>query len=61
MNPEGITLRYELVTLTGNVVRAGALDGTETIVDTKALPAGLYFVRLTGQNGAKKVVKVIKY
>ena len=61
VNPEGIALRYELVTLTGNVVRAGALDGTETIVDTEALPAGLYFVRITGQNGAKKVVKVVKY
>ena len=61
VNPEGIALRYELVTLTGNVVRAGALDGTETMVDTEALPAGLYFVRLTGQNGAKKVVKVVKY
>ena len=61
VNPEGIALRYELVTLTGNVVRAGALDGTETVVDTEALPAGLYFVRLTGQNGAKKVVKVVKY
>ena len=61
VNPEGIALRYELVTLTGNVVRAGALDGTETIVDTETLPAGLYFVRLTGQNGAKRVVKVIKY
>ena len=61
VNPEGIALRYELVTLTGNVVRAGTLDGTETIVDTEALPAGLYFVRLTGQNGAKKVVKVVKY
>ena len=61
VNPEGITLRYELVTLTGNVVRAGALDGTETVVDTEALPAGLYFVRITGQHGAKRVVKVVKY
>ena len=61
VNPEGIALRYELVTLTGNVVRAGALDGTETMVDTEVLPAGLYFVRLTGQNGAKRVVKVVKY
>ena len=61
VNPEGLALRYELVTLTGNVVRAGAVDGTETIVDTEALPAGLYFVCLTGQNGAKKTVKVVKY
>ena len=61
VNPEGITLRYELVTLTGNVVRAGAVDSTETVVDTEALPAGLYFVRLMGQNGAKRVEKVVKY
>ena len=61
VNPEGIALRYELVTLTGNVVRAGALDGTETVVDTETLPAGLYFVRLTGQNRVKKTVKVVKY
>ena len=61
VNPEGITLRYELVTLTGNVVRAGAVDSTETVVDTEALPAGLYFVRITGQNGAKRVEKVVKY
>jgi len=61
VNPEGLALRYELVTLTGSVIRAGALDGTETVVDTEALPAGLYFVRITGQNGAKKAVKVIKH
>ncbi len=61
VNPEGITLRYELVTLTGNVVRAGAVDSTETVVDTEALPAGLYFVRLTGQNGAKRGERVVKY
>ena len=61
VNPEGIALRYELVTLTGNVVRAGALDGTETVVDSQELSAGLYFVRIEAQNGAKKTVKVVKY
>jgi len=60
VNPEGIALRYELVTLTGNVVRAGALDGTETVVDSQELSAGLYFVRIEAQNGAK-TVKVVKY
>ena len=61
VNPEGIALRYELVTLTGNVVRAGALDGTETVVDTEALPAGLYFVRFRMANSSERSVKVIKY
>ena len=61
VNPEGIAVRYELVTLTGNVVRAGVLEGTETIVDTEALPAGLYFVRFRTSDSLKRSVKVIKY
>ena len=60
VNPEGIAVRYELVTLTGSVVRAGALEGTETIVDTETLPAGLYFVRLKAQGGARKTLKMSK-
>jgi len=60
VNPEGIALRYELVTLTGNVVRAGALEGTETVVDSQELAAGLYFVRVTTENGAQRVVRVMK-
>ena len=61
VNPEGIAVRYELVTLTGNVVRAGVLEGTETIIDTEALPAGLYFARFVGENGASRTVRVVKY
>lgn len=60
VNPEGIAVRYELVTLTGSVVRAGALEGTETMVDTETLPAGLYFVRLKAQGGARKTLKMSK-
>ena len=60
-NPEGIAVRYELVTLTGNVVRAGAVEGTETIVDTEALPAGLYFVRFRTADSLERSVKAIKY
>ena len=61
VNPEGIAVRYELVTLTGNVIRAGAVEGTETIVDTEALPAGLYFVRFRTADSLKRSVKAIKY
>ena len=61
VNPEGIAVRYELVTLTGNVVRAGAVERTETIVDTEALPAGLYFVHFCTSDSLKRSVKVIKY
>ena len=61
VNPTGVAATYELVTLSGVVVRSGALNDTEVFVDTEALPAGLYFVRLMGQNGAKRVEKVFKY
>ena len=60
-NPEGITARYELVNASGLVVRFGSFSATEVLVDTEALPAGVYFVRLEAQNGAKKVVKVIRH
>ena len=60
-NPEGIAVRYELVNASGLVMRSGAFAATEVFVDTEALPAGLYFVRITAQNGAKRVEKVFKY
>ena len=49
VNPEGASVTYELVNLAGVVLRAGVLDGTETVVETADLVAGLYFVRLTGE------------
>ena len=61
VNPTGVAATYELVTLSGVVVRSGAFNATEVFVDTEALPAGLYFARLMGQNGAKRVVRVVKY
>jgi len=57
-NPEGVAARYELVNAAGVVVRTGAFVATEVFVDTEALPAGLYLVRLMGQNGAKRVERV---
>ena len=60
LNPEGILARYEFVNLMGAVLRSGVINGNETVVDTEALPAGLYFVRLTGENGAQRVVRVVK-
>ncbi len=59
--PEGVAARYELVNASGVVVRTGAFVATEVFVDTEALPAGLYLVRLMGQNGAKRIEKVVKY
>ena len=60
-NPEGVAARYKLVNAAGVVVRAGAFVATEVIVDTEALAAGVYFVRIEVQNGAKRVMKVFRY
>ena len=60
LNPEGIAAHYELVNAAGIVVRSGALSSTEEILDTRLLPAGVYFVRLTAQNNAQKTIKVSK-
>ncbi|MGP1460260.1 MAG: T9SS type A sorting domain-containing protein, partial [Bacteroides sp.] len=60
-NPEGVAVRYELVNASGLVVRSGAFSATEVFVNTEALPTGIYFVRIEAQNGAKGVVKVVKY
>ena len=61
LNPEGVSVAYELVNLAGVVLRTGVVAGMETTVDTADLSAGLYFVRLTGENGAKRVVRVVKH
>ena len=60
-NPAGITARYELVTLSGVVVRSGALAEHELFVETETLPSGIYFVRFYGANSAQKTVRVVKY
>ena len=60
LNPEGLVARYELVNATGVVVRSGVLSATEEILDTKALPLGVYFVHLEAQGGAKKTIIVSK-
>ncbi len=60
LNPEGVVVRYELVNGAGVVVRSGALSEKEVVVDTEALSAGVYFVRLEAQNGARKSVMVSK-
>ena len=60
VNPEGVAGHYEVVNLMGSVLRSGLLDTNELVVDTEALPSGLYFVRLEAQGNAQKTVKLLK-
>ena len=60
-NAEAVAGTYEVINALGSVVRSGVFDGSETTVDTEALPAGIYFVRVYGVNSVQKSVRVIKY
>ena len=60
-NPAGVTAWYELVNVTGVVLRSGVVEGNEVMVDTEGLPVGVYFVRLSHQNGVQRTEKVFHY
>ena len=61
VNPAGIAAAYELVNVSGVVLRSGEVSTSETIIDTTDLPAGLYFLRIGGQNDAKRTVRIVRY
>ena len=52
--------KYALYNAQGVVVTSGVLEGTETRINTSMLPAGMYLLRLTADNGAKKTYRVVK-
>ena len=60
VNPEGVQGLYEVLNAAGVVVRAGAVEASEVIVNTETLPAGVYFVRVNHENGAQRTLKVVK-
>jgi len=51
---------YALLNAQGVVVVLGVLENTETRINTSLLPAGMYLVRLTAENGATKTYRVVK-
>lgn len=60
VNPNGVTLRYELVNLMGTVLRSGVSDSIELFIATSELPAGVYFICLEAQAGIRRTIKVSK-
>ena len=52
---------YDLLDVTGKLVRSGAITADEEVIETGELKSGVYMLRLTAQNGAKKTFKVVKY
>ena len=52
-NPTGVEARYELVNTNGVVVRDGALQGVENVLNTENLNAGVYLLRLLSGTSSK--------
>ncbi|MFC2412936.1 MAG: S8 family serine peptidase [Bacteroides sp.] len=53
-------VRYALLNAQGVLVRSGLLEARETLVNTTTLPAGLYVLRLTTEEGLTKVYRIVK-
>lgn len=58
-NPEGVEARYELVNTIWVVVRGGALQGVETVLNTENLNAGVYLLRILSGTSSK-TLRVVK-
>ncbi len=52
--------KYSLINTQGIEVASGALEGAQTRINTTLLSAGVYLLRLTAENGAVKVLTVVK-
>ena len=52
--------KYALYNAQGVVVTSGVLEGAETCINTSMLPAGMYLLRLTADNGTMKTYRVVK-
>ena len=52
--------KYALYNAQGVVVTSGVLEGTETRINTSMLPAGMYLLRLSADNGAMQTYRIVK-
>ena len=53
-------MAYELLNVNGQLVRAGSLQPTETVVETSDLAQGVYILRLSTSQDAVKTFRLVK-
>ena len=58
-NEEAVNARYELINTNGVVVRSGALQDVETVLNTEDLAAGVYLLRILA-GSETKTLRVVK-
>ena len=53
-------MKYELINVTGSVVRSGSIVSSETQIETSELMSGIYLLRLTTDKGFVKSYRFVK-
>lgn len=53
-------MKYELINVTGSVVRSGSIVSSETLIETSELMSGIYLLRLTTDKGFVKSYRFVK-
>ena len=53
-------MKYELINVTGSVVRSGSIVSSETQIETSELMSGIYLLRLTTDTGFVKSYRFVK-
>jgi len=53
-------VKYELINVTGSVVRSGSIVSSETQIETSELMSGIYLLRLTTDKGFVKSYRFVK-
>lgn len=60
VEPEAEIVRYELLTVSGQMIQTAAVSDIETPIDMTELSSGMYFLKVYDVDGAWKVEKIVK-
>lgn len=60
IEPDAEIVRYELLSVDGQVIRSADVAGLQTTIDMFVLGSGMYFLRVYDVDGAWEVEKVVK-
>lgn len=60
IHSNGLELDYQIVDMTGKVVKTEKNIGNETNINVSTFPSAIYFLKITNQNKEVKTFKIIK-
>lgn len=59
-NDDGLQVDYQIVDITGKIVKRDAITSNETNIAVDYLPASIYFLKVLNENTELKTFKIIK-